>query len=141
MSSEIVKLFRPQAGDILIVDFNKVNVTQVENAVKDLKVPVIAVHDINTIQLFGLREQNDFSEQTAKLQLDLNAANDKIKQLQGQLRVQPLVVQPHVVQSPTQSSPDHVVVSQPTHAVSNPNAPVVKSSALPTPIPMGEKHV
>lgn len=75
MSVDTVKLFRPQAGDIVIVDFNKVNVTQVENAVKDLKVPVIAVHDINTIQIWGMREQVDHSQQVAELQLKLDAAN------------------------------------------------------------------
>lgn len=74
MSTDIVKLFRPQPGDIIIVDFNKVNVTQVENAVKDLKVPVIAVHDINTIKMWGLREQADHSQQVAELTLQLDAA-------------------------------------------------------------------
>lgn len=74
MSVDIIKLFRPQTGDIIIVDFNKVNVTQVENAVKDLKVPVIAVHDINTIQIWGIREQADHSQAVATLQLELDAA-------------------------------------------------------------------
>ena len=72
MSVDIIKLFRPQIGDIIIVDFNKVNVTQVENAVKDLKVPVIAVHDINTIQIWGLREQADHSQTVAEQQIEID---------------------------------------------------------------------
>ena len=84
MSVDTIKLFRPQAGDIVIVDFNKVNVTQVENAVKDLKVPVIAVHDINTIQIWGMREQVDHSQAVAELQLKLDAAakeNNRLKRI------------------------------------------------------------
>jgi hypothetical protein len=81
MSVDILKLFRPQAGDIVIVDFNKVNVTQVENVLADSKVPVIAVHDINTIKLYGLREQADHSQQLAELQLKLDAANKEILRL------------------------------------------------------------
>jgi len=81
MSVDVVKLFRPQAGDIIIVDFNKVNTTQIENAVKDLKVPVVAVHDINTIKLFGLREQADHSQQLAELQLKLDVAEREVLRL------------------------------------------------------------
>jgi hypothetical protein len=81
MSVDAVKLFRPQQGDIVIVDFNKVNVTQVENAVKDFDVPVIAVHDIDTIKIFGLREQKDFTQQNADLQLQLDAAEKEIRRL------------------------------------------------------------
>lgn len=67
MSIATLKLLRPQAGDIVIVDFNKVNITQVENVVKDMNVAVIAIHDINTIKIFGMREQKDFSEKVQKL--------------------------------------------------------------------------
>lgn len=81
MSMDIVKLFRPQSGDIIIVDFNKVNVTQVENAVKDLKVPVIAVHDINTIQIWGLSEQVDHSQTVVEQQFKLDAAEKEIARL------------------------------------------------------------
>jgi hypothetical protein len=81
MSVDVVKLFRPQVGDIIIVDFNKVNTTQIENAVKDLKVPVVAVHDINTIKLFGLREQADHSQQLAELQLKLDVAEREVLRL------------------------------------------------------------
>jgi len=85
MSVDVIKLFRPQPGDIIIVDFNKVNVTQVENALGDSalgnKTPVIAVHDINTIKLYGLREQADHSQQLAELQLQLDAANKEITRL------------------------------------------------------------
>lgn len=72
MNVDIIKLFRPQTGDIIIVDFNKVNVTQVENAIKDLKVPVIAVHDIQTIQIWGLREQADHSQTVAEQQIEID---------------------------------------------------------------------
>jgi hypothetical protein len=81
MSIDVIKLFRPQAGDIVIVDFNKVNVTQVENVLVDSKIPVIAVHDINTIKLYGLREQADHSQQVAELQLKLETANKEILRL------------------------------------------------------------
>lgn len=81
MSVDAVKLFRPQQGDIIIVDFNKVNVTNVENAVKDLGVAVIAVHDIDTIQIFGMREQKDFSQENADLQLALDAAQKEVFRL------------------------------------------------------------
>lgn len=80
MSVEAVKLFRPQPGDIVVVDFNKVNVTQVENAMPE-GVAVIAVHDINTIQIWGLKEQKDFSQELADLQLELDAAKKEIVRL------------------------------------------------------------
>ena len=78
---DIVKLFRPQEGDLIIVDFNKVNVTQVENAVANLKVPVIAVHDLSTIKMFGIREQADHSQQVAQLQLENDSQNKEIFRL------------------------------------------------------------
>lgn len=81
MSVDIIKLFRPQTGDLIIVDFNKVNVTQIENAVKDLNVPVIAVHDIQTIQIWGMREQADHSQTVAELQLELDAAKKEVLRL------------------------------------------------------------
>lgn len=81
MSVDAVKLFRPQLGDIIIVDFNKINVTKVEELVKDLNVPVIAVHDINTIQVFGMREQKDFTQENADLQLQLAASEKEIVRL------------------------------------------------------------
>lgn len=75
---ETIKLFRPQAGDIIVVDFNKVNMTQVEQALKVIgeeSVPIIGVHDIQTIKLYGMREQRDHSQNVATLQLQLDAAN------------------------------------------------------------------
>lgn len=80
MSIETLKLLRPQAGDIVVVDFNKVNITQVENAVKDMNVAVIAVHDIDTIKIFGMREQKDFSEEVQKLQEELSAAKKQLQE-------------------------------------------------------------
>ena len=81
MSVDIIKLFRPQAGDIIIVDFNKVNVTQVENAVKDLEVPVIAVHDIHTIQIWGMREQADHSQTVAEQEIKIGDLEREVSRL------------------------------------------------------------
>src|SRR5690348_7749735 len=81
MSVDAIKMFRPQDGDIVIVDFNKVNVTNVEQALKDSKVPVIAVHDIDTIKMYGIREQKDFTQENADLHVQLESAQAEIKRL------------------------------------------------------------
>lgn len=114
---DTVKLFRPQAGDIIVVDFNKVNMTQVENAVADLKVPVIGVHDLATIKLVGLREQVDHSEQVASLQQELDKANtEKIRLAK--------MIQDDMVPKPKEAA--HV-----KPAVENPVAPTPVANLVP----------
>lgn len=56
-----LKLLKPQNGDLIIADFNKVNITQLEKALEEekLNVAVIGVHNIDTIKLFGLTAKKE----------------------------------------------------------------------------------
>lgn len=127
MSMDIVKLFRPQSGDIIIVDFNKVNVTQVENAVKDLKVPVIAVHDINTIQIWGLSEQVDHSQTVVEQQFKLDAAEKEIARLNRIIKNDMVPKAQAVPQSQAVGNlvPKTVPVTTPASTVVNPLPPTI----------------
>ena len=147
MSVDIIKLFRPQTGDIIIVDFNKVNVTQVENAVKDLKVPVIAVHDIQTIQIWGLREQADHSQTVAEQQIeidDLKKENLRLNRIikddmvpKAQAVPQPQAVGnlvPKVVPVTTQPTTHAITAPMPAVTTEKPVTSTISGTVTATPV-------
>ncbi len=80
---QFIKLLRPQDGDIIIADFNKVNLTQLEQALakEGVDVPAIGVHNIETIKLFGLREQQDFNHELTVTKQELENSQKEVQRL------------------------------------------------------------